>query len=152
MVQSAMSNVFGIPMSLGTVNKLRMEASSALETIVEEAKIYVQRSRVVGADETRFVQGNIDGCNEKNIQAWLWVIVTPLVAFFEITLSRCTQTAKNLLGENFSGILNSDRYASYNWVGLEQRQLCWAQISARVHQNLRADRSLTANWRRSVKA
>jgi transposase len=32
------------------------------------------------------------------------------------------------LGENFSGILNSDRYASYNWVGLEQRQLCWAHL------------------------
>lgn len=128
MVQNAMSEVFGIPMSLGTVNKLRLEASSALESVVESAKSYVQNSRVVGADETRFVQGNVDGCNEKNTQAWLWVMVTPLVAFFEITLSRCTQTAKNLLGKNFSGILNSDRYASYNWVGLEQRQLCWAHI------------------------
>ena len=128
MVQSAMSEVFGIPMSLGTVNKLRLEASSALESVVESAKTYVQNSRVVGADETHFVQGNADGCNEKNTQAWLWVMVTPLVAFFEITLSRCTQTAKNLLGENFRGIFNSDRYVSYNWVGLEQRQLCWAHI------------------------
>jgi transposase len=51
-----------------------------------------------------------------------------LEAFFEITLSRCTQTAKNLLGESFSGILNSNRYASYNWVGLEQRQLCSAHL------------------------
>lgn len=128
MVQSSMTNVFGIPMSLGMVNKLRFEASSALESIVEEAKAYVQNSRVIGADETSFSQGNVDGCNEKNTQAWLWVMVTPLVAFFEITLSRCTQTAKNLLGENFSGFLNSDRYASYNWVGLEQRQLCWAHL------------------------
>ena len=32
------------------------------------------------------------------------------------------------MGENFSGILNSDRYASYNWVDLEQRQLCWAHL------------------------
>jgi hypothetical protein len=128
MVQSAMSEVFGIPMSLGTVNKLRLEASSTLESLVEEAKMYVQNSCVVGADETSFSQGSVDGCNEKNSQGWLWVMVTPLVAFFEITLSRCTQTAKNLLGENFGGILNSDRYASYNWVGLEQRQLCWAHL------------------------
>ena len=128
MVQSAMSDVFGITMSLGTINKLRLEASSALENVIEEAKMYVQNSRVVGADETSFIQGNVDGCNEKNTQAWLWVAVTPLVAFFQITLSRCTQTAKNILGENFSGILNSDRYASYNWVGLEQRQLCWAHL------------------------
>lgn len=128
MVQSAMSNVFGIPMSLGTVNKLRFEASSALESIVEEAKTYVQNSRVVGADETSFSQGNVDGCNQKNNKAWLWVAVTPLVAFFQITLSRCTETAKDLLGEKFSGFLNSDRYASYNWVSLEQRQLCWAHL------------------------
>jgi transposase len=128
MVQSAISEVFGISMSLGTVNKLRLEASSAIESVVESAKTYVQLSRVVGADETRFAQGNADGCNEKKTQAWLWVMVTPLVAFFEITLSRCADTAKNLLGEGFSGILNSDRFASYNWVGIFQRQLCWAHI------------------------
>lgn len=128
MVQNALADVFGITMSLGMVNKLRLEASSALEVVVEEAKAYVQNSRVVGADETSFAQGNVDGCNEKKSQAWLWVAVTPLVAFFQITLSRCTETAKNVLGENFSGFLNSDRYASYNWVGLEQRQLCWAHL------------------------
>jgi transposase len=114
MVQNALADVFGITMSLGMVNKLRLEASSAVESVVEEAKTYVQNSRVVGADETRFAPGNFDGCNEKKSQAWLWVAVTPLVAFFQITLSRCTETAKNVLGANFSGFLNSDRYASYN--------------------------------------
>ncbi|MEH2042416.1 transposase [Nostoc sp.] len=54
----------------------------------------------------------------------LWVAVTPLVTFFEIALTRCTQRAKNLLGENFNGILNSDRHGAYNWVDLERRQLC----------------------------
>jgi transposase len=124
MVQSAMQDIFGITMCLGTVNKLRLEASDAIESAVWEAKTYVQNSPVVGADETSFSQGNVDGLNEKNRKAWLWVAVTPLVTFFQIALSRCTDTAKNLLGENFGGILNSDRYASYNWVGLEQRQLC----------------------------
>ena len=128
MVQSAMVDVFGISMSLGTVNNLRLEASNAVESAVESAKIYVQNSRVVGADETSFAQGNVDGCNHKNSQGWLWVAVTPLVTFFEIALSRCSDAARNLLGENFSGILNSDRYAAYNWVGLEQRQLCWAHL------------------------
>lgn len=128
MVQSAMQDIFGISMSLGTVNKLRLEASFAVENAVEEAKIYVQNSPVVGADETSFSQGHADGCNHKQSQAWLWVAVTPLVTFFQITLSRCTVTAKNLLGENFSGILTSDRYAAYNWVGLGQRQLCWAHL------------------------
>jgi transposase len=128
MVQSAMLDIFGISISLGTVNKLRLEASNSVESAVEEAKIYVQNSEVVGADETSFVQGNVDGCNAKKNQGWLWVAVTPLVTFFEIALSRCADAARNLLGEDFSGILNSDRYAAYNWVGLEQRQLCWAHL------------------------
>ncbi|MEC4817847.1 MAG: IS66 family transposase [Scytonema sp. PMC 1069.18] len=128
MVQSALAELFEIPMSLGTVNKLRLEASNAVANCVDEAKLYVQHSLVVGADETSFNQGNIDGCNPKHSQAWLWVAVTPLVTYFEIALTRCTSAAKNLLGENFAGILNSDRYASYNWVNLERRQLCWAHL------------------------
>ena len=128
MVQNAMADVFGIAMSLGTVNKLKFEASSALESCVHEAKVYVQNQQVVGADETHFVQGNVDRCNKEKKQAWLWVAVTPLVAIFQIALSRSSDVAKNLLSENFGGILNSDRYAAYNWVNLEQRQLCWAHL------------------------
>jgi transposase len=49
----------------GTVNNLRLEASNAVESAIEEAKIYVHNSRVVGADETSFVQRDVDGCNDK---------------------------------------------------------------------------------------
>ena len=128
MVQSALGDLFNISMSLGTVNKLRLEASDAVASCVDEAKLYIQNSKVVGADETSFNQGNIDGSNPKQRQAWLWVAVTPLVTFFEITLTRCTQSAQSLLGESFAGILTSDRHGAYNWVCLERRQLCWAHL------------------------
>jgi hypothetical protein len=128
MVQSALAELFGISMSLGTVNKLRLEASDAVADCVAEAKLYVQQQTVVGADETSFKQGNIDGCNPQARQAWLWVAVTPLVTFFEIALTRCTQAAQNLLSENFAGILNSDRHGAYNWIDLNRRQLCWAHL------------------------
>ncbi|WP_226588820.1 IS66 family transposase, partial [Microseira wollei] len=105
MVQSALADLFGVSMSLGTVNKLRLEASNAVADCVDEAKGYIQQQEIVAADETGFNQANIDGCNPQNRQAWLWVAVTPLVTFFEIALTRCTTAAKNLLGENFTGIL-----------------------------------------------
>lgn len=54
--------------------------------------------------------------------------VTPLVTFFEIALTRCTKASQNLLGENFGGILTSDRYSAYNWVDTLRRQLCWAHL------------------------
>ena len=82
----------------------------------------------MGADETSFNQKNIDGCNPQQRQAWLWVAVTPLVTYFEIALTRCTQAAKSLLGENFGGVLISDRYSSYNWIDIQRRQVCWAHL------------------------
>ncbi|MDF5718602.1 MAG: transposase [Rhizonema sp. NSF051] len=89
MVKTAMQEIFDIRLSLGTINKLRMEASTAVEKAVEEAKTYIQNAAVVGADETSFSQKNMDGCNSKNSQAWLWTAVTPFVTFFQITLTRC---------------------------------------------------------------
>ncbi len=145
MVQSAMLEVFGVSMSLGTVNKLRLEASDTVSGCVDEAKLYIQTAKVVGASLTGFNQGNIDGSNPSQRKAWLWVAVTPLVTFFEIALTRCTQGAKNLLGENFGGILNSDRHGAYNWVDLDRRQLCWAHLR-REFIKISERRGVSAEW------
>ena len=45
-----------------------------------------------------------------------------------MVLSRSQSTAKTLLGEEFEGIVTSDRYSGYNWLALEHRQLCWAHL------------------------
>ncbi len=128
MVVSAMADLFGVKMCLGSVNRLRTEASEAVSKAVAEAKVYMQSSPIVGADETGFKQGNADGKNPQNHKAWLWVAVTPLVSFFEVMLARSTAAAQSLLGENFRGILNSDRWGAYNWLDVSQRQLCWAHL------------------------
>lgn len=128
MVLSAMSDFFGVKMSLGSVNRLRTEASEAVSRPVDEAQTYIQSAPIVGADETGFKQGNADGQNPHNQRAWLWVAVTPLVSFFQVMLARSTAAAQDLLGQDFRGILNSDRYSAYNWVDVDQRQLCWAHL------------------------
>ena len=128
MIVSAMSDFFGVSLSLGSVNRLRTEASAALSAAVEEAKAYIHSAPTICADETGFKQGNNDGKNPENRKAWLWVAVTPMVSFFQVMLSRSTEAAIALLGHNFQGILSSDRYGSYNWVNVEQRQLCWAHL------------------------
>ncbi len=111
-------------MCLGSVNRLRQEASLVVAQPVEEAQQYVQQQPVVGADETSWAQGNADGANERGSKAWLWVAVTPLVTYFQVLLSRSTEAAQTLLGATFGGILTSDRHGGYNWVDLERRQLC----------------------------
>ncbi len=69
MVQSAMSDLLGVKMSLGTINRLRLEASEAVAKPVSEAQEYVQYSAIVGADETGFSQGNADGHNDHSKRA-----------------------------------------------------------------------------------
>jgi hypothetical protein len=162
MIVSAMDDYFGVKMSLGTVNRLRKEASTALSSAVEEAKSYIQSAEMVNADETGFTQGNADGKNPTGKKAWLWVAVTPLITYFQVALSRSTVAAMDLLGEKFRGILTSDRYGSYNWVDEKRRQLCWAhlkrefqKISERIGASRQVGRNLMAQekklfrlWRR----
>ena len=128
MTREAMSDVFGIELSLGSINNLQLECSEALEIPVSSAHGYVQQQAVVGADETGFSQGNVDGHNREGRKAWLWVAVTPLLTFFMVTLSRSQESAQALLGKAFSGILITDRHSGYTWVDLIQRQLCWAHL------------------------
>jgi len=58
----------------------------------------------------------------------LWVCVTPDVTVFRIFKTRGASGAQELLGENFVGILGSDRYSAYNWIDPEKRQACWAHL------------------------
>ncbi len=104
MLITAMRDLFGVKICLGTVNRLRKEGSNSVAQAVEEAKSYIQSASEVGADETGFKQGNGDGQNPQQKKAWLWVAVTPLVSYFQVTLSRSGEAAKSLLGENFRGI------------------------------------------------
>ena len=123
-----MSDLFGVPLSRGTVGRLRDEMSAALKAPVAAAKDYIQAHPVLHSDETSFPQGNRDGGNPQQTQGWLWVLVTPLVSFFEVVLSRSQQTAKALIGESYSGIVTSDRYSAYGWIALEHWQVCWAHL------------------------
>jgi hypothetical protein len=95
---------------------------------VEEAKAYVQNQAVIHSDETSYPQGNRDGGNPQQTKGWLWVLVTPFVAVFEVMLSRSQATAKALIGEQFPGILISDRYSAYRWIEVTQWQVCWAHL------------------------
>jgi transposase len=128
LTQLALKDLFGVEMSVGSVNALRQEASQAVAETVDEARTFVQQQRVVQADETGFVQGDVDGENPTQRKAWLWVAVTELVVAFRVSLSRGQDAARALLGASFAAMLITDRWNGYNWVSMQQRQLCWAHL------------------------
>jgi transposase len=150
-IQKIMEAVFGIEMSLGTINNLRTEVSEAVSVAVTKAQEYIQQQPIVGVDETGFTQRNGDGQNAAKTSGWLWVAVTPLIICFQVILSRGSSAAQTILGSAFSGFITSDRCPAYNWVDVANRQLCWAhlkrdfiQISERVGASAEIGESLLA--------
>jgi transposase len=118
--QQAMAEVFGVPMSVGTVSQLEQATTVALAAPVEEAQTYVREQAVAHLDETSWRQAGK--------RAWLWVAVTSWVTVFVVRMSRGGRVARELLGETFAGIVVTDRYSAYNWYPVRWRQLCWAHL------------------------
>ena len=127
-VQTLLNRLFGIEISMASVNRLRHEVSEAVLLPVQAAQEFVQGSAFVHSDETSFSQGNGDGTNPEGKKGWLWTLVSESVIVFEVALSRSSAIAKSLIGEDYSGIVISDRYSGYSWIDESHRQLCWAHI------------------------
>ena len=128
MVVRLLSEIFEVELSVGSVTRLRQNVSEAIAESVTEAHAYVQKQQQVNVDETSFQQGNADGANAKGTQGWLWVVVTPVVCYFQVLLSRSGAAAQTILGSGFAGYVNSDRYSGYTWLAIGQRQVCWAHL------------------------
>jgi transposase len=99
--QQAMEEVFGVPMSVGTISHLEQATTAAVAAPVEEARTYVHEQAVAHLDETSWRQGDK--------HAWLWVAVTSWVTVFVVRMSRGGEVARELLGKRFGGILVTDR-------------------------------------------
>lgn len=134
MVQELMDELFDVKISVGSINRLRQESSDAIATVVHEAHEYVRNQGQVNMDETSFAQGNGDGNNPSKRKGWLWVMVTPLVSYFEVLLGRSQAMCQQILGEAFDGVIGTDRYSAYTYLDLEQRQICWAHLKRDLTQ------------------
>lgn len=118
--QEVMADLFGLPMSLGTIPHLEQATAQAVAAPVADAQSYVRVHSVAHRDETGWWEGRA--------RAWLWVAVTTGVTVFLGRLSRGAKVAEALLGERFCGILVTDRWSAYTWYPTRWRQLGWAHL------------------------
>jgi len=116
--QELLSDFLGIDLALGSICKLERRVSEALATPVEEARAFIRRQDMVHLDET--------GWREDKQRAWLWTAASELVTVFIVSSGRGAAVAKQIVGEDFSGFIVSDRWPGYDWA--ECRQLCWAHL------------------------
>jgi transposase len=115
-----LEDLWGVKISVGALSKLEEATSRALEGIVDDVAQSVKRAGVVNMDETVW--------REDNARAWLWTAVTEWVSLFHIDPRRSGDVVERLVGDEFRGVLGSDRYSAYKRIPIEQRALCYAHL------------------------
>jgi transposase len=113
-----LQTLLGQPCSTGLTVKLQTLATEALRPCYEQLRDALPQQPHVHADETPSKQGKQ--------KAWLWVVVAKLFTVFALRLTRKATVLKELLGENYAGVVTCDRARMYLWV--EEVQWCWAHL------------------------
>ena len=119
-VQQVLWDLWEVKLSLGAVLQQERAQSAALAPVVAEVRAAVEQSRVVNMDET--------GWREGKQRAWLWTAVSAELTVFHIDRSRGSAALQALVGEQFAGIVGSDRWSVYSRFPAERRALCYAHL------------------------
>lgn len=96
----------------------------------EEVKRQIREAEVVNADETGW---RINGINH-----WLWTFITKNAVLFKVDKRRSSDVPKEVLGEDFAGVLISDFYSAYHTKLPYRKQKCLVHFlrdSQKVSQN-----------------
>ena len=117
-IQMLFETLFGfsfVPASAFGFDKMSAFKGKAIH---EDLRQKIQTSDVVYADETHW---RADGLNH-----FLWYAGNQDIAFFQIDRHRSAEVARQILGQNFDGVLVCDSYAAYQTIHLKARQACLA--------------------------
>jgi len=115
-----MDVLHGLNVSIGSISAIEERISNALESSVKAAHSFVHRQAVCYVDET--------GWKELNKSCWLWLAASAAVTVFRIMAGRSSAHAREMIKARGRGVISSDRYSAYNWIGVSRRQICWAHL------------------------
>jgi transposase len=144
-IQAYLLTFHGLQVSLGEVVEVLHRIREHAQPVLDGFKAEMRASPAVQADET--------GWREDGSNGYIWSVSTPTLRYYEYHHSRAGEVVKDLIGEDFGGVLGSDFYAGYNiHQGLHQR--CWVHFLRDVHhlkEENPADDALLA-WAQAIKA
>jgi transposase len=116
-----LTEVFHLPLALGTLGKLERRVSQALTGAYEVVTEAVRAAPVVHSDETRWREGET--------HRWLWVLAAPRYCLLRITAHRNRNAFTALLGkEPSSRTVVSDRYGVYGHLEPAWHGYCWSHL------------------------
>jgi transposase len=143
-LREVMQQVYGLDVSIGEIVELLHRIREHAQPLLDGLKGEIRSSPAVQADET--------GWREEGINGYIWSVSTPQIRYYEYHHSRSGEVVKQLIGEEFAGVLGSDFYAGYNsHQGLHQR--CWVHYLRDVHDLKKAypDDEELRRWAKAVK-
>ena len=120
-VVSLSKAMFGVRVSLGSVQACCKAVSEAGAETAQAIHAGVKLSPVVHADETGFGRCGKD-------RMWLWVAAGGDAEAFRLLPGRGREQAEDLLGKDFSGIIHRDRWKPYEQLAEATHQLCHSHI------------------------
>jgi hypothetical protein len=113
-------DLWQLPLSLGAVAASCRKVSRTLEPSYQAIERIVQKQPTNHLDET--------GWKRQGQLRWLWVATNATASLFKVTTSRCGKSLKALIGEDYAGIVHSDRHKPYLKLAASRHQLCWAHL------------------------
>lgn len=118
-ISSLLQKLYHLRVSEGEIVELLHATAQKGQAFYEQIRDRVRASHHVTADETSWRE---DGRN-----GYVWSFSTDQERFFTIEASRGSAVAKQVLGEEFNGVLSSDFYSGYHFYD-GQHQRCWAHL------------------------
>ena len=114
-----LSDLVGVPISLGAISAVEARVSDAVNPAVGEAWARVEGAAVKHTDGTSWLKAG-------TLMA-LWTIATTAATVFKIVTDGSRATLEPLYGA-LRGILVSDRATALGFWAMERRQICWAHL------------------------
>lgn len=144
-IQDYLKHRFGLRVSVGQLVALVAGVAKRGKALVEELKQQIRGSPVVNGDETSWRENGRNG--------YVWSFSTERLRYFVYDKSRAGAVVKEVLGEEFEGVVVSDFYGGYN-VHLGSHQRCWVHLLRDIHElkeKHKKDQGLR-RWSAKVKA
>ena len=126
-VESVLEAVFGVPISLGSTQRLWEEAGEAVRAPCQQLEQPLPREAVLNVDGS--------GWSNHGLRRSIVVLVAAQFVYYRIGRSNNWEMRVSLLGAAFAGVLSSDRGSEYRKYRRKHPgliQYCWAHLKRNI--------------------
>lgn len=108
---------FQLPLSIGGFVQMQHRMADSLETEYKQLEKQIKSSKVLHVDETSWYVGGP--------QSWLWTFTNENMTYYRVEENRNREVVKQVIGDNYQGVLVSDCLVIYDDV-CDKQQKCYA--------------------------